>query len=884
MPELPAGTVTFLFTDIEGSTRLWEQHPEAMRATLARHDALGCEIITAHEGVLVKSRGEGDSLFAVFARATDALTAACHLQQALMVEPWPTPTSLRVRMALHTGEADLREGDYYGPAVNRCARLRAAAHGGQVLLSSVTRELVWDRLPAAVSLQDLGEHRLRDLARPERLFQLLHPSLPNDFPPLRTLGSRPHNLPVLRAALLGRERDVTVVRELLLRDEVGLVTLTGPGGTGKTRLGLQVAAELLDEFGDGVFFVDLAPLRDPELVASSIAQSLGTPEMPARPLQESLKIHLGAKHLLLLLDNFEHVLAAASLVVDLLASCPQLKFLVTSRAILHLREEKEFPVSPLALPDPKRVPPVEELLQYPAVQLFVQRAQDVKPEFHLTSENARTTAEICHSVDGLPLAIELAAARIKLFSPQALLARLENRLKLLTGGARDLPERQQTLRSTIGWSYDLLDEPGRRLLRRLSVFAGGCTLDAAEAVCNAAGDRECDLLDGLASLVDQSLLQLQEQPAGESRFTLFETIREYGWEQLVASDEAAATRERHARYFLALAERARPEFRELAQHEWLERLEREHNNLRAALDWFQAEGGDAQAGLRLARGLWSFWVSHVHLSEGRERLSRLIAMVGPAPTTQRAHGLFHAGVLAKLQLDHEAARLLYEESLAIFRQSGVQREAALALINLAQLAVEEGKYEQSATLLAEALTLSQASGDWRYLTAFCLYVKGLQAYAQGDLTLAAGHCRESVTLYRAVGEEWLIIMPLILQGRAACRQGDHQQAEALFRESLTYCERRRERRQVAPTLEGLAAVAMGRGHLARATRLFGAARALRDALGLPVPLIDQAEYQETLSALRTAAGDESFAAAFAEGQAMATGETLEYALEEGANA
>jgi predicted ATPase/class 3 adenylate cyclase len=572
MPELPSGTVTFLLTDIEGSTRLWELYPESMRPALVRHDALISETVHRQGGTVIRSRGEGDSLFAVFARATDAVAAAGAAQQQLQAEKWSTPTPLRVRMALHTGEADLRGGDYYGSAVNRCARLRAAAHGGQVLLSGATQALVQDQLPEGISLHDLGEHRLKDLVRPERIYQLRHPDLPADFPPLKTLDTRPNNLPVQPTPLLGREGELETARGLLRQDDVRLLTLTGPGGTGKTRLGLQAAADLADEFEDGVFFIALASVSDPELVGSAIAQALGVRETGEPSFSQSLKRALREKQLLLLLDNFEQVLPAGRLVSELLASCPRLKLLVTSRAALHLRGEREFPVPPLALPDPRRLPAVETLLQYAAVGLFIQQALAVKPDFAVTNENAPAVAEICHRLDGLPLAIELAAARVKLLSPQRMLSRLESRLNLLTGGARDLPARQQTLRGAITWSYDLLEAEEKSLFQRLAVFVGGCTLEDAEAVCSSNGDLELDVLGGTGSLVDKSLLRHEERGEDEARLTMLETIREYALERLEESGERDELRRRHAHHFLELAEAAAPRIQSADQGAWLRRL------------------------------------------------------------------------------------------------------------------------------------------------------------------------------------------------------------------------------------------------------------------------------------------------------------------------
>ncbi len=459
MAELPGGTVTFLFTDIEGSTVRWERHPTAMRDALTRHDALLSGGITAHGGVVVTERGEGDSFFTLFARPSDALVAACALQRALAEEPWPAEVvPLRVRMALHTGEVESREGsDYRGAAVNRCARLRAVAHGGQLLLSAATYELVRDAVPDGVSLRDLGDHRLKDLTRSEHIFQAVIPGLPTDFPPLPTLDRQRHNLPVQPTVLIGREREVAMVQERLLEPATRLLTLTGPGGTGKTRLALQVAAEALDAWRDGVFFVNLAPISDPALVVPTIAQTLGVSEAGSQPLSVTLHAFLRDKQMLLVLDNCERVLDAAPEVTNVLTACTGVRVLATSQATLGLRGERVYPVPPLTVPDMALLPSLETLTQYDAVRLFIARAQDVHPVFAVTNETAPAVAEICVRLDGLPLALELAAARVRLLPPHALLARLSDRLTLLTGGARDLPARQRTLRATIDWSYNLLN-------------------------------------------------------------------------------------------------------------------------------------------------------------------------------------------------------------------------------------------------------------------------------------------------------------------------------------------------------------------------------------------------------------------------------------------
>ncbi|HEX9438481.1 MAG TPA: NB-ARC domain-containing protein, partial [Roseiflexaceae bacterium] len=534
------------------------------------HDALLRTAIEAHGGAVFKT--VGDAFHAAFATAVDAVSAALAGQRALAAEAWGATGPLRVRMALHSGGAELRDGDYFGHALSRAARILAAGHGGQILLSAASWELARDHLPPDVALHDLGAHWLKSLARPEQIYQLAVPGLPAEFPPLQSLDRPTTNLPAQITVFIGRERELAALRNLLGRDDVRLVTLTGPGGTGKTRLSLQIAAEALDMFAHGVWFVSLAPIGDPDLVAATIAQALGVREAGGRPIRELLRSYLREKRTLLLLDNFEQIVDAAPLISELLAFAPGLKVLVTSRTTLHLSGEREYPVPPLGLPptddrrwttdDRKAGDPTlewpnmraETISQYEAVRLFIERAQAARADFAVTNENAPAVAEICARLDGLPLAIELAAARIKLFPPQALLGRLGNRLKLLTGGARDLPERQQTIRNTIDWSYQLLNDAEKTLFMRLGVFVGGCTIEAVEAVCNAEGDLPMDIIDGIAALTDKSLLRQEEGIDGEPRFTMLQTIRAYALDRLEALGSAEALWQQHAEYYLALVE------------------------------------------------------------------------------------------------------------------------------------------------------------------------------------------------------------------------------------------------------------------------------------------------------------------------------------------
>jgi predicted ATPase/DNA-binding SARP family transcriptional activator len=657
------------------------------------------------------------------------------------------------------------------------------------------------------------------------------PDLPAGLALLDSLDARLHNLPVQRSPLIGREKEVARVLELLRREETGLLTLTGAGGSGKTRLGLQVATDLLPDFEHGIYFVGLAPIRDPRLVPSAVAQTLGVREMAGTPLLESLKAHLKDKQLLLLLDNFEQVLEAAPLVAELLAAAPRLKVLVTSRAALHLRGEKEFLVPPLALPP--RVesgscgrstlnPEPSTLRQYAAVELFTQRAQDVRPEFAVTHENASAVAEICARLDGLPLAIELAAARIKLLPPQALLGRLESRLKLLTGGARDLPARQQTLRDAIGWSYDLLGEPEKKLLRRLAVFAGGCTLEAVDAVCNAQGDLETDVLEGVTSLVDQSLLQREQQASPEARLTMLETIREYGLECLAESGEADAVRRRHAAFFLALAEQGSGGESETA---WMDRLEREHDNLRAALAWSRAPG-QGEVGLRLGEALVQFWDTRGYWTEGRAHLAGLLALPGAAArTAARGHALHGAGTMAWHQGDYAAARAFHEESLAIFRELDNKEGIALSLRGLGNVAHARWDYGAAQALAEESLAIQRELGDKRGI-ASSLWTLGRVAHALGEYGVARALYEESLAIHRELGDKRGMASSLGELGHVARNQGDYGAARALHEECLAISREVGNKDGILRSLLGLARVAQAQGDPEKAKALLEESEAL----------------------------------------------------------
>ncbi len=629
---LPAGTVTFLFTDIEGSTALITRLANAYEELLEAHRRILRAAFEAGGGAEVQT--EGDAFFVAFASAGAAAAACIAAQRGLSAYPWPADSPIRVRMGLHTGEATpTTDGDYTSLEVHRAARIAAAGHGGQVLVSETTRALLLGRLPADVTIRDLGEHRLKDL-RPERLSQLEAAGLPVDFPPIRSLDRRPNNLPTQLTSFVGRDHDVAAT--LLLLDASRLLTLTGPGGIGKTRLALQLVAAAADGYPDGVWFVPLEPLREAELVPGAIAHVVGLADSGVRPAVELLVEHLAARTCLLVLDNFEQVIAAAPLVAQLLRACPGLTIVATSRGALHVSGEQEYAVPGLpAPPDSRHLSTLEvaqlpaeirasdpaTLGQYEAVRLFVARAVAVRADFRVTNQNAPAVAGICATLQGLPLAIELAAARVKVLTPEAILDRLEHRLELLASAARDLPERQRTLRGAIAWSYDLLDDAGRRLLARLSVFVGSCDLPMIERVCDPDGELGSDLLDVLVALVDQSLVR-SDDVAGVPRFSLLDTIRTYGAERLDASGEGAVVRARHLAAYLELAERAASELSGPSQRTWLDRLEADADNLRAALDRAEAIP-DPEAAVRLGFALWRFWQQRGYLREARRRLTAL---------------------------------------------------------------------------------------------------------------------------------------------------------------------------------------------------------------------------------------------------------------------
>ena len=738
--------------------------------------------------------------------------------------------------------------------------------------------------------------------------------------PVRHLEPRASNLPVSRTGFVGREKEAAAAGELLLRPDVRLVTVTGPGGIGKTRLAVEVASTLSEKFPGGTYFVSLSPLSDPGLIAAVIAQTLGIrgtgSQSPLEVLKESLRDSLGIP-MLLLLDNFEHLLPAAPTVAELLVMGPNLKILVTSRAALHLYGEHEFLVPPLGLPDPLCVPPVEDLPRYPAVALFVQRAVAAKPDFELNRENAAAVAEICARLDGLPLAIELAAARVKVLSPASLLARLASRLQLLTGGARDLPQRQQTLRAAMDWSYDLLNPAEQKLFRRLSVFVGGCNLEGVEAVCDTKGDLHLDLLDGMGSMVDKSLVLQVPATGGEARFSMLETIREYAREKLEVSGEEAATKRAHAAYCLVLAEEAPAEQTGTQSAGQMGHFVAEHGNFRAALEWL-TDTGDAEWGLRLGAALFRFWETREYLTEGRTRLGKLLKLPRAAvPTKFRARALFAAGVLAGAQGDYAsadelvgesleiarqlhdgqgvavslnalavlaqdrgdiaAAHALFEESLAVWRELGDSKDVARALSNLANVSTMEGDHAHASSLYEECLAIFQGLGD-RTGVAWSLNSQGDVARDRGDAPAARELYGQGLAIFRELGDRWGIAGTLADLGSMAREERDFSAAHSLYRESLKIFRELEHKRGIARLLECFACAAAAQYHSERALRLAGAAAALRQNIGAPLTPAEKAKLEANLKCTRPGLSETSSTAAWLEGWELPVERAIEEAL------
>jgi predicted ATPase/class 3 adenylate cyclase len=920
--DLPAGTVTFLFTDVEGSTRLLrELGTDRYAHALAEHRRILREAFSAHGGVEVDT--QGDAFFVAFPAAPEAVRAAAQAVEELSSGP------IQVRIGIHTGTPHVAEEGYVGVDVHRAARIAAAGHGGQVLVSASTAALL-----SSDELHDLGDHRLKDLTKSQRLYQLVIPGVETEFPALKTLENSPTNLPT-KTPLIGREEELAQTADLLRADEIRLLTLTGAAGTGKTRLALHLAADLLEEFPEGVFVVELAATRDPSLVLPTIAETLAVRELPGQSLEETLAEYLHERRLLLLLDNFEQLLAGAPSLAELLAAAPHLKLLVTSRAPLRLAAEQEYAVQPLELPDAEHLPGVTALSEYEAIALFVERALRVRADFEVTSQNAPAVAEICLRLDGLPLAIELAAARVRALTPQTLLPRLEQRLKLLTGGRRDAPARQQTMRGAIDWSYTMLSEPQQRLFSRLSVFVGGCDLDAAEVVCDFDGRLGFDVLEGISTLIESSLLVEQDDPRGEPRYSMLETIREYADEQLKASDETDALRRRHAEYFSALLhERGERTMHYHAPTEGdertmtgqeislqdmpEERAQRELPNLRAALQW-TFDKGELELALRLAVVASWGWALSSAYTEGRAWVARALNETEHLQTLERGRALFWLAEFAGWQGDYRSAETFNERARALFDQHDDQIGVFRSHLGFTQFEVSLGDLERAKGALEQARRIAESLSDdreWAFFYFKAAQVEGLSGdygQAQGLLENGLQLCRKlgaprrtwvnqlinlgwfalaqhNFARARAALDEYLaedsgktplgIATAQVNLGEVALHEGDREEAALRFREALALAREAGAKRTIAGAVYGLAAVAAIDGDAERSARLWGVADAITQSTDAPVATDDQFIVERYLESARSTLAADVHRRARDEGGSMSLDETLAYALEQ----
>ena len=867
MNERPTGTVTFLFTDIEGSTQLWERHPQWMAGAHVRQEVLLRAAFAAHGGYPYKMIG--DAFQVAFATAPAALAAAADAQRALAAEPWGGSAAIRARMALHTGETEERGDDYVGPLLNRVARLMSAAHGGQVLVSQATAELVRERLPAGLSLRDLGERRLRDLSRPERVHQLVVDGLASDFPPLRTLDALPNNLPLMLTHFIGRERPLAEVAKLLA--SARLVTLTGPGGAGKTRLSLQLAGEVMERFEHGVWFVELAPHADAEEVPRAVASALGIAEVPGKPVMEVLGGRLAAEERLVVLDNCEHVIgAAAELAAALLRVGPRLRILASSREPLRLAGEVTYGVPPLSTPDPGASVSLASAAESEAVRLFADRAASVSPGFALGDANARVVAEICRRLDGIPLAIELAAARVRMLSLDKIAERLDDRFRLLTRGARTALPRQQTLRALIDWSHDLLTAAEQRVFRRLAVFAGGFSLEAAEAVCAGDGVGADEVLDLVANLAEKSLVVVE--PDGE-RYHFLETIREYAAERLAADPDAGTSHERHRRHYLEWARRLIERAGTCQDAEWRS-LDAEHDNFLAALAACEGSPELGEDALVVVLALRDYWWSRGLLELGLRHTEAALALPGAAgPTRLRARVLAQLPWMSIPLGRYAEAQAQARASLEIASAIGADDCATNAMRMLGISTYMCGDVESALSHCEAALAIAERLDDPRPRQAALMALAEIHRHA-GRIDRAEPLYEESLAIARASGDRINISLNLVNLAMVRVSRSKLEQARELLAEVLTVVEESGVRTTGQVALDVCSALAAARGEWTTAARIYGASESHRLRLGSQREPVDDAFLAPHLARTREALGAPAFAAAEAGGRAVVYEEAL----------
>jgi predicted ATPase/class 3 adenylate cyclase len=923
MSDFPTGTVTFLFTDIEGSTRLAQEHPEAMASLLARHHEILQRSIGAYHGYVFQI--VGDAFCAAFQSPHEALNAAVDAQKALHSETW-SPAPVRVRMGIHTGKASAREDGEYQEYItlSHVQRLMSAAHGGQVLISHATHELIRDDLPEGAALRDMGERRLKDMLHSERIYQLLIADLPRDFPPIKTLDVYRHNLPAQMTSFIGRETELAEIKRALNRHR--LVTLTGSGGAGKSRLALQAASDCLHQFSDGVWLVELAPVTDPELVPQTLLAVFNLREDSHRKALEILTDHLRSKTTLLVLDNCEHLIEACAQVTDaLLQACPSLRILASSREALGIPGEVAYRVPSLDTPNPADIPPLDKLEKVDSVRLFIERATNAKPGFALTDANAFSLVQICARLDGIPLAIELAASRVKVLSPEQIAARLDDRFRLLTGGSRTALPRQQTLRAMIDWSYSLLSEEEKNLFRKLAVFVGGWTLEAAEAVCGEGQDNP-DVLDLSTKLVDKSLVSIQES-AGEIRYHRLETIRQYSREKFFETDEVEIIRDRHLDYFVRLTELADENLKRADQVLWQRRLSAEQDNLRAALEWGLRRNPDHA--LRIAGAANLFWTAGGFSAEGfrwtQQALEQTESASLPEDVTEEQRLVARAKALCGLTRlflslgDNADAKRVAGESVALYRQSQDRRGLAFALVILAYPLEFLGELTQAESALQEAYSIARDEGDiyvicrslnrlarvinglyhdtnlsqgymeesirlareagLRSQEAQAFEILGLIAIQRADYDTARAHLRESARIYEEIGATFNVTLEKSNLAHLERRLGNYKEALEYYRETLVAFRDIGQGGAVAHQLECFGFIALAQSQNELALQLFAAANSLREKGNTPMTPSEQTYFDEQFNTLHERIDLMSFDSLWSKGRAMKMEQAIELALE-----
>ena len=853
---------TFLFTDIEGSTRLWEEQPERMRPVLAAHDAMLREVVERHDGRVVKMTGDG--VHAVFEDALDALLATIALQGEVARLSSHSGLELRVRCGLHAGPSEGRDGDFYGNTVNRAARVMSVAHGGQMLLSAAVEQRLDGRLPEGTTLRDLGRVRLRDLSQPERLLQLVHPALRSDFPALRSLENTPNNLPLELTSFVGREREIAAVGELLAAHR--LVSIVGLGGLGKTRLGLQAAADLLGRYPDGAWVVELAPLQDGSRLAQAIATALGVRSEPGMTLEDALARHAADRTLLLILDNCEHLLEpVAAFIKGLLSSAPKMRILTTTREPLRMAGEAVFPLAGLAVPGPRDVLSSDAVHKFESVQLFATRARAAAPDFSLDAANAETVAAICHRLDGIPLAIELAAARVRTVPLQQIATRLKDRFRLLTSGDPTATPRQRTLRATIDWSHDLLPEDERVLFRRLAIFSGGFTLEAAESVCGGEGLAAESVLDSLGRLVEKSLVALSLE---RERYEMLETVREYARQQLARSTDGSAVELRHFEHFAGLAQGARGWVAEGRGGEAIQRLDTERENLIAALAWAAGGRGHGADGLRMVEALKFYWAHHGLLDLAHRLTAAALDHPENAPASSlRALGLFTLGQYLYFMGRYAESRETLEASIVIARTLAERATLMRAMQTLGLAAIGQGDLATARDALEEAVEMAQEMGDRR------VHVGAVNALAmlhrvEGDLGRSEPLYREVVTLARQAGDREAECVGHLNLAMLRAEAADFPAALDAAAAALELAHEVASMQAMHSALEVCAGLAAWRGDDFQAGRFYGAAEALGARTSVKRDAADEAFLLPRINRARAALGPARFEAASRAGAAM----------------